>query len=1018
MTNSFSKICSRVLLVPISTRSDHSLEIRKRAITSLLDCSSSLAARKLTFTLSKQRPHLDARSTLIVDDLCDGDVKLVESVAEVVDSSSRGLPFAFIFTGQGAQYPQMGKDLFETNDTFRRVLRSLDGVLQSLPSPPCWSIEQSILEEPDVSRIHNVELSQPVCTAIQIGLVNLLEAWNVKPSAVVGHSSGEIAAAYAAGLLTMEQAILIAYFRGLAASHLTESGTMIAAGMEPEDANQLISELGLGSDISVACVNSPVSVTLSGSQEAADRVFENLTDKKIFARKLTTGGRAYHSHLVKKIGHMYEDMLCQYLGKDDPPTPSGIQMFSSVGHESGCSILSQSQTTDARYWRDNLERSVQFSDAVQTLLATGKELTEFGGYHFIEIGPHSALKGAIRQIVAAAQVNVKNFPYSPTFLRTENSELAVVKLASSLYLHGHNLNWQSVNSISPHDRVLRTDIPPYPWDYSGGLHWYESRLSVEMRNRKYPRHELLGSAELGGNEIDWSWRNILRLNEAKWLLDHRIEEQVVFPAVGYLAMAMEAMRQTLGLSGNNHDKSFVFQDVAITTALVVESQASSTLDKEVELHTKMSTQKISNTSTSQEWYQFAISSWIDGQATLHCSGNVKLSSAALPAAAQFRHTGELEKWTMSEWYRKLSDEGLCFGPSFVSLTSLETDRNRMHRDAISRTIIHTRIGQDTDTFYPIHPVTIDACLQAAIMGSTAGNLDELRAFIPVFIAKCSIDASCIDGRHTQEAEIYSSSTVTGHSTKRVNSTLIGLEGHAIVEFSDVRLSLYTGKLDEGHVATNPHDQRHPALRVSWEPDILRLPTSPSIHLDQYVSNFAKRNIDQLRNKTIPNISLIAMLHLVGHCKPSCRILQVLPSDSSIEDYLMKWLIPPDDLPRLRSWDQGHLSESGFEISGNVDGPFDVVVLPDAEVADKVLENSTEQILSLLGEFGTVLSAKTDKVMDMFRCAQFVVTALAEDIVLGVKHTAVEHPIIDKDVVIIVGQSSNTMFSSKSLINTV
>ncbi|KAI1120200.1 polyketide synthase [Nemania abortiva] len=998
MTNGFSKVFGRVLLVPFSAGSDHSLALRKREIAGLLECADIRSARSMTFTLTQQRPLLHARDSLIIKDDGAGLVEPVESTAEVVDPSSKGLPFAFIFTGQGAQYPQMGKDLFQNNGNFRRVIRKLDAVLRSLPCPPSWSIEQTILDEPGVSNIDNVRLSQPVCTAIQIGLVDLLQAWNVQPSAVVGHSSGEIAAAYAAGLLTMEQAVLIAFFRGLAASDLTEPGRMIAAGMEPKEASQLIAELGLENDISVACVNSPVSVTLSGSQHAADRVFENLTEKKVFARKLTTGGRAYHSHLVKRVGQTYEDMLHRYLENTDPPARSGILMFSSVGYESGCSVLSHNQAAEARYWRDNLEKSVQFSDAVQALLAASGESR---GYHFIEIGPHSALKGAIRQICVAARVDAKRFPYSPTFLRTEDSELAIMKLANSLYLHGHILDWQSVNPISPHDRVIRTDIPPYSWDYSAGLHWYESRLGIELRNRKYPRHELLGSAELGGNGIDWTWRNILRLNEAGWLQDHKIEEQVVFPAVGYLAMAMEALRQTLGVARHLHGEYFVFRDVAITAALVVDTKPN-TVEREVELHTTMSTQKISNASTSKEWHQFAISSWVGGQATLHCSGIIGLSSASLSAAQRthVRHKGEFEKWNMKEWYRKLSNEGLRFGPTFRSLTSLETDRNRMHTEAISHTALQTKVGQDTDTLYPIHPVTIDACFQAAIMGSTAGNIDDLRAFMPVSIAHCSVDPSCIDRNQTQEAKIYSTSVVTGPSTKRVSCTLVGPEGNTIVSMADVRLSLYTGNLDAGHAAMNPHEQRHPALRISWEPDILRLPAGPSLHLDKYIADFAKRNIQEREHKTLRDVSMVVMLHLVGHYKPSCRILEVLPSDSGIRDYLLRWLNPSNDLPRLRSWDQARLSGSDLEVTDNVAGPFDIVVMSEADVADSVWKYSTEQMLSLLGESGIILSAKTARTMNMLDSAHFSITEIAGNVVLGVKQTTVEHPIHNKDVTII------------------
>lgn len=129
-------------------------------------------------------------------------------------------------------------------------------------------------------------------------------------------------------------------------------------------------------------------------------------------------------------------------------------------------------------------------------------------------------------------------------------------LAGTLYKHGHALDWSSINDV-PSGGLLESktpllpDLPSYAWDYSGGILWSEPRASVEIRNRKYPRHELLGTLELTGNGLDYTWRNRLKPSEMPWIKDHKLESRVLFPPAGYIAMAMEAISQVEGVSSND-----------------------------------------------------------------------------------------------------------------------------------------------------------------------------------------------------------------------------------------------------------------------------------------------------------------------------------------------------------------------------------------------------------------------------------------------------------------------------------
>jgi acyl transferase domain-containing protein len=252
-------------LIPVSAGSKKALEARIAHVSQTVQaCMGNKAAfDNLVFTLAERRSHHKVRSYLLATVRADGTGAEV-SQPSPVDSKVEAveiLPFAFVCTGQGAQYPGMARELLQSNSTFAATIQRLDSILQALPKPPSWTLEETILDPTEADKVHQVTRSQPLCTAIQIALIELLRHWGVQPLYTVGHSSGEIAAAYAAGLLTPAQAILTAYYRGYAVGQLASTGRMLAVGSSSEDANSLIQEKGLIEEVRVAGVNSPTSVT-------------------------------------------------------------------------------------------------------------------------------------------------------------------------------------------------------------------------------------------------------------------------------------------------------------------------------------------------------------------------------------------------------------------------------------------------------------------------------------------------------------------------------------------------------------------------------------------------------------------------------------------------------------------------------------------------------------------------------------------------------------------------------------
>ncbi|TVY25497.1 Reducing polyketide synthase [Lachnellula hyalina] len=1001
-----SACTAQVLVLPLSAASKPSLETRLKQTEEIVQRGDGDLVKSLAFTLSQKSPGMSNKKFVLAKVRADGLSELVPpDSSEIVDVKSASLPFSFIFTGQGAQYPEMGKQLLHSSESFLRTIRDLDGILKSLPkeTSPEWTLEQTLLDSPLTSQINHVTRSQPICTAIQIGIVNLLRSWGVTPEAVIGHSSGEIAAAFSAGLLNAKEAILAAYFRGYAVGKLKSRGTMVAAGMGPDRAEQFIEEQDLRGKVCVACVNSPESVTLSGSEEGIEILLAELQKNNLFARKLQTGGKAYHSHLVKEIGTLYESLLAPHLDGNSTLRGSAVTMFSSVGYESGKYLYLAKQARKAKYWRDNLENPVQFSSALQDLIGEGKT-------HLVEIGPHPALKGPVQHVRASIKVDKKVLPYSPTLVRDQDADVCMKKLAGSLYLHGHTLQWQNIQELPRQNQVILHNLQPYPWDYSAGVLWAESRPSVELRNRQHVRHELLGSAHVAGSGIDWSWRNVLRVNEAPWLLDHKVESQIVFPAVGYLAMAMEAIAQIKGLKSAGSEKSarpstsFEFRNVSISTALVIQDEQDMGT-KEIELHTAISWRKISTTSKSTDWCDFSVSSWGSGQGTLHCSGSIR-TGAPLPlkGTIKVQNTDGFEKWPMDRWYKKLAGEGLCFGPQFQSLTSLSTDGGRVRSDALSTTNMKRRVGKETDTEYFVHPIAVDACLQAGIMGGTGGNLSTLKAFLPVFISECRIQS--LGETNNEEATIHTNMTTTGFATRRIDATLLDPSGNVVVDMKDVRLSLYTGKMGDVKPSDSIHLERHPILRVNWKPDVLSLHPGAEPQLDRYIDTFISRQQpDLVDNETQAAIG--ALLDLAGHSNPRMRVLELGPDCDCKPTNWLSLLHKDTSLPRIQSWNTGSLADNGdLTVRNGASGPFDTILVSKLAESEKLWKYAPEKLISLVGDGGAIVTRRTDSALHSLAAAEFAVVEVRKQILLAVRRPN-HKSLLDKDILIISGNKPSS-----------
>ena len=299
---------------------------------------------------------------------------------------------------------------------------------------PLTSLDE-LSKDVNNSQVKLASLSQPLTTAIKVALVDLLAWWSIRPTRVTGHSSGEIAAAYCAGALSQESAMAIAYHRGRVAIKLkdTRDGAMLAVGLPKEEAESFIATLVSGS-VKVACVNSSSNVTVSGDRAAILELSAVLRTRSVFARELVVDV-AYRSHHMNDVAGEYLDSL----HKLPIPGDSKIEFHSSV---SGKRVHTSDLT--GSYWVRNMVEPVQFSSATQTLLADGDINTAVD--ILVEIGPHSALQGPIKQILQQRpRTGAPIVQYSSALVRNTDAIHTCHALVAQLLVNGVTVDLNAIN---------------------------------------------------------------------------------------------------------------------------------------------------------------------------------------------------------------------------------------------------------------------------------------------------------------------------------------------------------------------------------------------------------------------------------------------------------------------------------------------------------------------------------------------------------------------------------------------
>lgn len=362
--------------------------------------------------------------------------------------------------------------------------------------------------------------------------MDLLQTWGVTPTVVIGHSSGEIAAGYCVGGLSRESAWKIAYYRGVATSTLIESskdtGSMLSAGLSEADIGPYLDRINaMGDELTVACINSPQNVTVSGSINGLVSLQQRLEQDEVFNKRLNVSV-AYHSKQMNEIAPLYRSLMKDICGRT--LLHNAPIMFSSV---TGSSVLAK-HLGNSDYWVANLVSPVRFLQALTNLSA--KEVSEKADRgsnkglrlnHIVEIGPHSALKGPVREYIKSTSQS-SELTYDSLLIRGQPAHVTTMTALGTLYCLGQSLDIAAVNNLgeSSTPRQMLLNLPSYPFNHSK-KYWSEGRISRSFRSRAVKYNEFIGTPISDWNPLNARWQNTIRISENSWVQDHKVRSRNV-----------------------------------------------------------------------------------------------------------------------------------------------------------------------------------------------------------------------------------------------------------------------------------------------------------------------------------------------------------------------------------------------------------------------------------------------------------------------------------------------------------
>jgi acyl transferase domain-containing protein len=679
-------------LLTVSAKQEPAL---RELIERYSDCLADAPLADVAFNANTGRAHFAHRVAVVASSAGHAVQQLAAHLAgedapgvASATAGARAPKLAFLFTGQGAQYVGMARELYDTEPVFRAALdRCAQRLDARLPQPLL-----AVLFAPSgaTSPIDDTEFTQPALFAVEYALAQLWMSWGVRPSAVMGHSVGEYVAACIAGVFSLDDALLLIAERGRLMGQLPRDGAMVSV---PADEARVAAAIAPWShDVSIAAVNGPASVVISGLTSSVDAAAARLEAQGIKTTRLNVS-HAFHSPLMRPMIAAFSAVAASVRFR--PPT---IDLISNV-----TGLPMGAEAASAAYWCEHVLAAVQFAPALRALAGAGIEV-------FVELGPHPTLLG-----MGQACLPPEQGTWLPSLRKGRGESEQMLASLSQLYVRGIDIDWDGFHAGRARRKLV---LPSYPFQRE--RYWALAGPAPAARTPATPTllHPLLGVEVAQSLTPDRLFETRLSVARLPYLQDHCILGALLLPSPAHMEMALAAAERVLG-AGAIELRDFVVHqalsldaDATVTTQLVL----SPPVDGVAEL-------RIASFDAEER-------AW-NTHASARVSRAAAPSGAPAPLAEIRARVNEVQP--VSAYYQWLSSLGLEFGPLFRGVEHIA----RRDGEAIAR--MQLPEGLAGEAGYRLHPALLDACFHvigAALPGNGASlgdaflllNVEHIRLF--------------------------------------------------------------------------------------------------------------------------------------------------------------------------------------------------------------------------------------------------------------------------------------------------
>jgi acyl transferase domain-containing protein len=768
-------------LLPLSARSAEALrDVAESYRAFLSEAPSSTLLQDIIYSASQRRSHHDHRLALVVHSKAEAIAHLEAFLADeprsgISTGRTRGNDrpkITFVCSGMGPQWWAMGRDLLEHEPVFRASIERCDAEFSRYTS---WSLMEALTSSEESSRMANAEVAEPANFAIQVALAELWRSRGIQPDAIIGHSTGEFAAHYLAGALSFEDAVKVVYHHSRLHQQISGSGRMLAVGMSYETLSK--AELDAADRVSIAAINSPGAVTISGDASALENIAQQLETFQVFHRFLVVDV-PYHSNFVEPLR---EEMLASLA--DLRPMHASLPLYSTV---TGTQI--DGSGVDARYWWQNSRATVLFSSALSQMIQDGYSV-------FVELSPHPVLASSITEVLAQEG---QEGTVLTSLRRKEEDRAIMLGALGSLYTQGYPIAWQTLPGQA--GRFVR--LPSYPWQLKS--YWTESIESREDRLLSTLVHPLLGQ-RMSAAHPTWELEVSPRL--LPYLADHRIQESVLLPGSAYIEMALAAAREVFG------EGTYLVEDLAFRKALFLPEVS------DPRLQTILNPQQ-----ATVEIYSYTPTASGEARWALHATARIRQGRPNEVAprldldAILARCTGQTSR---EEFYQQSQQMGFQYGPAFQAIEHVDTATGM----ALAQLQAPASVEADL-TPYSFHPSLIDAAFQVLLTAARPVETTDAQQMSSPYLP-VGVDCIRILGRPVQQMQAYAQIRQADARIVVGDIQVVDMEGTLLAEIKgfraqslDASMSLAPDRIDKGlyefewQLKERSADAENPSIRVA------------------------------------------------------------------------------------------------------------------------------------------------------------------------------------------------------------